>query len=531
MTFARNTFAGLLDRSQKSRQAINPRTLTRSTLILTATTVLLASCGGGDSPPKTAEAACNELLNQEFEGARITRATLAPARGNVPESCVIRGEMPKELAFEVRMPTTWNHRVLFMGGGGFDGAIYQSAYSPGVAESGYATIATNHGHDGEKHPQGSFALDPQLLQDYADGAVPKVLASAKAILRKRYGDSISNSKFVYEGCSGGGRQALIQAQRHPDLFDGIIARAPANAYTGQFLWYQKILKQMAKPGAGLSVGKVRTIAKFSQAQCDELDGLKDNIISRPASCNVDLTALRCTGAESDSCLTDAQLESAKALYEPTSVAGGRYTWAAFPHVGGETADDSSWQALGGTTYQILGSDYMRYFVAQDPSVDPLNVDPQQYTTRLDYLANLIDAVNPDLSKFSARGGKLILFHGTTDWLITLNNTTEYYNKVVASAGGQPAADRFVEYFVLPGNDHCAATPNGGNGPDMVDLVSPMFEWIEKGAKPSSRKIVATRSVEPGTGMQRPLCKYPQYPKYNGTGDPNAETSFTCVSAE
>ncbi|RWA50014.1 hypothetical protein AU476_29325 [Cupriavidus sp. UYMSc13B] len=145
---------------------------------------------------------------------------------------------------------------------------------------------------------------------------------------------------------------------------------------------------------------MQTIAKFTQAKCDELDGLKDNIISRPASCNVDLTALRCTGVESDSCLTDAQLESAKALYEPTSVAGGRYTWAAFPHVGGETADDSSWQALGGTTYQILGGDYMRYFVAQDPSVDPLSVDPQQYTTRLDYLASLIDAVNPDLSKFT-----------------------------------------------------------------------------------------------------------------------------------
>ncbi len=509
--------------------------LARSGPLVVAVSGLLAACGGGDSPspppPLSAEAACTALLNQTFEEARITAATLVPAGGSAPETCVVRGEMPKELAFEVRMPTTWNNRVLFMGGGGFDGEITEAAYSPGVAANGYATIATNHGHDAARHPQGSFALDAQMLEDYAYAAVPKVFAAAKAILRKRYGEAIDRSRFVYEGCSGGGRQALIQAQRHPDLFDGIIVRAPANAYTGQFLWYQKILRQFAKPGAGLSAGKVQTIAGFMQSQCDALDGLKDNIIGRPDACKVDLAALRCNGAESDACLTDAQLESARTLYEPTNVAGGRYTWPAFPHVGGETADDASSQALGGSTFRALGGDYMRYFVAQDPSADPLAVDPQAYTGRLDYLAKLIDAVDPDLGRFRARNGKVILFHGTTDWLITLSNTTDYYNKVVAAAGGQAAADHFVEYFVLPGHDHCAATPQGGRGPDAVDLVTPMFEWIENGAKPSSRRIIATRSVDPGKGMQRPLCRYPQYPAYAGSGDPNAESSFTCVSPQ
>lgn len=501
-----------------------------------ATAMMLASCSGGSSPESVsqsnlAQTACNMLLNDVFEGATVTQATLIPKKDKTPETCVVRGKMRNELAFEVRMPTIWNKRVLFMGGGGFDGEIYDSAYSPGVAENGYATIATNHGHDSEKHPQGSFALDPQMLQDYADGAVPKVFASAKAILRARYGDRVAQSRFVYEGCSGGGRQALIQAQRHPDLFDGVIARAPANAYTGQFLWYQKILKELSKPGAALSIPKVKTIANFMQAQCDELDGLKDNIISKPEACKPDLTELTCKGAESDSCLTKAQLESAKKLYEPTSVAGGRYSWAAFPYVGGETAARASEQAIGGEFYKVLGGDYMKYFVAQDPSVDPLQVDPLKYTNRLDYLANLIDAVNPDLSQFKAHNGKMLLMHGTTDWMITLNNTTDYYNKVVAAAGGQAAADQFVEYYVLPGNDHCAATPDGGNGPDMVDLVSPMFDWIEAGVKPSSHKIIATRSVAPAKGMQRPLCKYPQYPKYNGAGDPNKESSFTCTSGQ
>lgn len=164
--------------------------------VVAATAVLLASCGGGggggNSSPAlfpsatgTAQAACNSFLNQAFEGATITQATLTPKTDTAPETCTVRGEMPPELAFEVRMPSSWNQRVLFMGGGGFDGAIYSSAYSPGVAESGYATIATNHGHEATKHPNGSFAMGPRLLQDYADGAVPQVLASAKAVLRSR----------------------------------------------------------------------------------------------------------------------------------------------------------------------------------------------------------------------------------------------------------------------------------------------------------------------------------------------------------
>ena len=169
--------AGLV---HKGAHSVGPRAFVRSRLIPAAASLVLASCGGNDlatgESATTAEAACNALLNKQFEGATITKAALVPAAGSVPEACVVRGELPKELAFEVRMPTTWNNRVLFMGGGGFDGIIYETAYSPGVAEKGYATIATNHGHDAAKHPQGSFALDAQMLEDYAYAAVPKVLA-------------------------------------------------------------------------------------------------------------------------------------------------------------------------------------------------------------------------------------------------------------------------------------------------------------------------------------------------------------------
>lgn len=509
--------------------------------LVLVTTLSLAGCGGGSSAPsapvQSAEAACTQLQGQTFEGAIVTKAQFSPTAGTMPENCLIRGEMPQDLAFEVRMPTVWNHRTVFMGGGGFDGVITSSAYSPGVAERGYATIATNHGHTAvPPFGDGSFALNTEMLNEYAYLAVPRVLAPAKAIMRSHLGSAeVASAKMVYEGCSGGGRQGLIQAQRFPDAFDGVISRAPANAYTPQFLYYQKVMKQLAKPGSGLTKAKVQTLANAVMGQCDGLDGLKDNVIGRPDLCTVNLSALRCTGAESDSCLTDAQLESAKTMYEPTSVVGGRYTWPGFPF-GGETADPAHLQGWGGFGQMQLGGDFMKYFVAQSATADPSQIDPTQYTSRLDYLSGLIDAVNPDLSQFTARGGKLLLWHGLTDWLITPHNTTDYYNKVVASAGGQAAAEQFVEYYQAPGVDHCsnafAGTRIGvGQGADAVDLVGPMFDWIEKGVKPSSKKIVATDSLAaPGTkAMQRPLCKYPQYAKYNGSGDPNAESSFTCTA--
>jgi feruloyl esterase len=357
-----------------------------------------------------------------------------------------------------------------------------------------------------------------------------VLAPAKAILSLRYGDrQFAAAKLVYEGCSGGGRQGLMQAQRYPDLFDGVISRAPANAYIAQFLWYQKVFKQLAKPGANLTSGKVKALADAVLAKCDALDGLADGVIGRPDACTFDVASMKCSGAETDSCFTDLQLQTVNAIYEPTNVAG--FTWPRFPF-GGEAASPTGHQAWGGLGSRVLGEGFIQYMVAQNPSVNWLELDPAQYTARLAVLAGQIDAVDPDLSRFKARGGKLILWTGLTDWLITPHNATDYYNKVLAAAGGQVNADQFVEYFTAPGVDHCRnGRPGGvGQGADLVDLVGPMFDWIEKGVKPSKAGIVATQS-NPLAGQaakKRPLCKYPEYAKYNGAGDPNAAANFTCV---
>ncbi|QQX89241.1 tannase/feruloyl esterase family alpha/beta hydrolase (plasmid) [Cupriavidus necator] len=510
----------------------------------------LAACGGSDSsdsassstpPPHTAtptasaESKCQAMLNMQFGEATITKSTFVQASGALPERCVVVGHMPKDLSFEMNLPTVWNERQVFSGGGGFDGLIPPDPrvdISPNLKERGYVTIASNHGHTSAGNAtsiggiDAEFALDQDMLNDYAFLSVPRVIGPARAVMTYVYGEQkVASSKSIYEGCSGGGRQALLQAQRNPTLFDGIIARAPANAYIPQFLYYQKSFKQLAQPGAALSTAKIKTIAKAVLNKCDSLDGLKDNIIGKPDACQFDIAELRCTGAETDACLTDTQVASAKSLYEPTNVASGRYTWPGFPFGGGEDGSFGT-PIWGNAIAKGLMDGFIKYMVARDAAVDSLQLDPAQYTTRLDELSSLINAVNPDLSQFRAKGGKLLLWHGMADWLITPNNTINYYNAVVAAAGGQAAADQFMEFYTAPGVNHCAL----GNGADNVDLVGPMFEWLEKGTPPSTNKIVAqTFYAPPGTTrITRPLCRYPQYPKYNGTGDPNVESSFTCT---
>ena len=513
------------------------------------TALMTTGCGGGNSSNDTiapkidtgnsvgaviadVQNKCASLLGQSIEGAVISHASFKPASGDIPDHCEILGQMPQELNFKMKLPARWNEGTVFIGGGGFDGNVNGDMYSPKILERGYTTISTNHGHEASaSFAEGEFALDNEKLNEYAHLAVPRVLQPARAVMRIMYGEQkTASSKIVYEGCSGGGRQALIEAQRYPNLFDGIIARAPANAYVPQFLHYQKVMKQLDQTGAALSFAKIKTLHGAVLKQCDSLDGLKDDIISRPDLCGFNVDTLRCTGAESDSCLTDPQIQSAKTIYSPTDVGAGKFSWPGFPF-GIELAypdtDPFSWQTVGGPAFKGLNDGFMKYFVTRDPLINPSLVDPNQYIERLETLSTLIDAVDPDLNAFSSKGGKLILWHGLSDSLITANNTISYYNKVVATAGGKAAADNFVQFYTAPGVEHCAA----GSGADLVDFIGPMFDWINKATPPSSQYIVATQSnPEPGkAAVKRPLCLYPQYPKYNGTGDPTLDTSFSCTN--
>ncbi len=463
---------------------------------------------------------CQAYLGRSIEGAVVTRAELLPALGPTPQACLVRGEMPQDLDFEVRMPTHWNKRTVFIGAGGFAGSIDRQFYSAQSIEPNtpaYATIATNHGHSANVTSGASFALDVQMLNEYAHLAVPRVMAPAKAILRDFYGRGFKSTKIVYEGCSGGGRQGMIQAQRYPELFDGVIARAPATSIVPQFLWYSKVQKLQSAPGGALTPGKIATIGATVRARCDGLDGLEDEIISRPDICDFDPAEIACAvGSDSDSCLTPEQVATARGFYEGVNLGDGRFTWPGFMP-GGESAENwLGWQAIG-------FDGFMRYFVAQDSKADPLSIAPEDYLPRLEYLSNLLDADDPALHRFKENGGKLILWTGQADWLITANNATAYYNSVVNAMGGQAKVDDFLEYYISPDVGHCS----GGPGPDFVDLVSPLFEWLEDGVRPSEKQLIATSSLQDAEPVTRPLCQYPRYPKYLG-GDTRVAASFTCA---
>lgn len=471
---------------------------------------------------------CTPFVGRTFEGAVVTAAKLVAATATIPEHCVVLAEMQEDLDFEVRLPTQWNKRTLFVGGGGFDGTIVPP--NPDLTANGYATISTNHGHGGRNPVNAEFALDHGMLADYAYLSVPRVLAPAKAILRARYGATFASTKMVYEGCSGGGRQALLQAQRYPELFDGVIARAPAVSFTSMFLGFNRLDKQLSQPGAALSVAKIQGIGKAVTDKCDALDGLADNMIGRPDACKFDPAELACTGAETDACLTPPQVESARAFYAPSEAVNGRYKSPGFLP-GGEEGTVYGWA----TKFRpALAQGYMKYMVTRNPSVDPLQVDPMQHTARLEQLSTMIDATDPDLSRFKARGGKVLLWTGMSDWLISSKYTTNYYQAVVQNSGGQIAADEFIEYYTSPSVQHCSS----GTGADKFDLVDPMFDWLEKGIKPSAKQIVATqRELDPigqrqylagTTPPSRPLCQYPKYPKYVG-GNTQAASSFVCAA--
>jgi len=500
-----------------------------------ATVSLLAACGGGpsDEPPAppptpTPLSQCVDLATRTYattEGtATITSAQLVAAAGEAPEHCRVLGSIPPALHFEVRLPTTWNLRVLYLGGGGFDGVIVQP---PGHQFSqGYVTVASDGGHP--LAADESWALDPEQLNDFAYRSVHKTLLAARAVVQQRYNRTASRTYF--EGCSNGGREALIQAQRYPNDFDGIIARAPAWNFTALMMAGNKNAKTFfASAATQLSPAKISTLSNAVLAACDNLDNVVDGIISNPARCNFNPASLTCVGADSDSCLTAAQVATVNTFYSVYRFSDPANTAYYIGWPAGGESDPVGWPVWTASLTNGLpsfSSRFIQYFLLQDATYNALNFVPENYLPLIANRAALIDAGSTDYSAYRARGGKLILWHGTNDWAISFNSTALHYNATVAAAGSQAAADQFVEFFPAPGVQHCY----GGAGPDFVDLLTPLQNWVERNSPPSSQNLSMVKfTTQPfAITNTRPLCKFPRYPRYSGVGPVNVATSYSCA---
>ena len=484
--------------------------------------------------PAYAATACADLAKLSLPDTKITLAERVPAGElrapgvqqplQVPAMCRVAGTVAPAINFEVWLPegAGWNGRFQAVGGGGLAGIISYPAMAEAV-RSGYASSSTDTGH---VSTDTQWLLDRQRIVDYGYRAIHEMTVKAKAVIESHYGRAAEYSYF--NGCSTGGRQGLMTAQRFPDDYDGIVSGAPVNRFTslhmGQLWTAHATLK---KPGAVLTRDDLARVGQAAVAQCDAHDGVKDGIIADPRTCNFDPSTLQGFRAE--------QIEALKLIYqgavnprtgvqiypglEPGSEGAqpGNPGWALI--MNGETPFAIDNAVLGAMGFNDSNWDWKTF----DFDRDVEHVENKLFGT--------LNAVNPDLRDFKNGGGKLIVWHGWNDPGVMPQQTIDYYDSVVdyaaKSTGGDGVAhtDEYLRLFMLPGVGHC----RGGVGPDQVDWMSALAGWVEKGEKPAALTASAVRDGK--VAMTRPLCPHPQVARYKGQGDTNSAASFECAAPQ
>jgi len=468
---------------------------------------------------------CEALAGKNIGGAVLSAAEVVPATVTAPSYCRVRGLIEPKLNFELRLPKRWNQKLHYGGGGGYNGAIPPA--NEAALRQGYAQVSSDSGHQGNVLDASFVKDDPLAAQLFGSLSVPTVTAAAQEIVRVHYRHRAKRAYF--EGCSNGGREALMNVQRYPSLFDGVISRAPAYNWVGIMGAFNRTAKVLAAPGGAMSPAKVATLSSAVLAACDVLDGVADGVVSNPQACSFDPASLRCAGGADtgDACLSDPQLAVVTSWTASAAFGGGTYSYPGWPLTGNESVP-GAWDAWtsGVPALQFLFQDTtVKYYLANDPLANSLLYDYNSNPAALAAMAALNDATNPNLHPFLGAGGKLILWHGGNDAALSTRATTAYYEQVVAAVGGQASADQFVRYYIAPGVNHCA----GGPGADSADLLSALDAWVTRGHAPKTLRARQVDAVTGVTVLSRPLCAYPAYPRYDGKGDPNLARNYDCIA--
>jgi hypothetical protein len=497
---------------------------------------------------------CASLKSLSIENTTITQAepvtsgSLTPTGStplsSLPAFCRVAGILhptsDSVIRFEVWLPQqNWNGRLLGTGNGGFAGSIGYRQMAGYLARN-FAVSGSDAGHQAEAGDASWAFGHPEKVKDFGWRAVHLTADVSKKVLEAYYGKA--QSKAYFDACSDGGREALMEAQRFPEDYDGILAGAPAYDWSRLLGTGVSVTQAfIGDPRGYISDLKLPAIQKASLTACDALDGVTDGIIADPAKCHFDPAVLLCKDEDSLDCLTRPQIDALRVLYS-----GAKNNQGAPVFPGLTMGDETGWKAWvigegpgSSADAQYVQNDF-RYIVTGDPKWDVLTADPDDSVRQSgDKTAADLDAVNPDLTHFRDHGGKLILYHGWNDPAIPPGNTVAYYESVQKKMGAQPTAS-FARLYMAPGVEHCV----GGPGPSSFGqlgiptakgstfgLFDALEDWVEKDSPPG--EIVATKYAtgENGTRkvvMTRPLCAYPQVPKYHGTGDTNDAVSFTCA---
>jgi len=530
--------------------------------------LMLLVCGGFSPSSHGTGQPCEQLSQLALPNVKITSAQTVSAGAfnppaglppwvagdpalykQLPAFCRVtaqsRPSSDSDIQIEVWMPvSSWNGKFRGQGNGGFAGQLYYPALATEVLQ-GYASAATDTGHAGNFN-EATWALGhPEKIIDFGYRAIHEMTVVGKAAVKAFYGDAAKYSYFA--ACSNGGRQALMEAQRFPDDYNGILAGAPANYWThllASTLWDAQATT--LDPESYIPDTKVPAIAQAVVSACDANDGVEDGIINDPRQCHFDPATMLCKEGDSDSCLTQSQVIALKKLYAGASDSHGKQIFPGF--VPGGEPGPGGWPLwITGPAPEkalLFAFDY-GYFagmVYQKTDWDYKSANLEDAVSRSDKkFASVLNSTEANLQPFATRGGKLIVYHGWSDAAISPLNAIDYYESVVKRMG-QRDVDSFLRLYMVPGMQHCGGGPGadvfGENGfaaakDSQHDIYAALEQWVEKGIAPSA--IIAAKMDGEGPAAKvkftRPLCGYPQHAKYKHSGDPNDAASFACTAAK
>jgi feruloyl esterase len=505
------------------------------------TSVLFGLAGTALLATSSAAATCESLKSLSIPNVTIVSAEsvaagpfVQPGRGGAPAPAaqpVGRGAAPPSIPAHCRvklvlkpssdsninaelwMPAAdWNGRFLAVGNGGFGGAIQGYGDMQVALRRGYATAGNDTGHSDADGPGGMFGLGhPEKIVDFSHRAMHEMVVTSKRLVDGFYGKAPQFS--YYKGCSTGGRQGVMAAQRFPDDFDGIIAGALANRHIHMHTaGVARSIELARHPEQALPPEKAELVSKALLNACDTM---KEGFVNNPRACSFDFSKLACStasGADTNSCLTAPQLKTVETFYGGLKNSKGELIFS------GQALSNPIPALRPPTGTPGGGYDTVRIWGFQNADYDWKTFDLDRDLPIIDAKVGFVDAVDPDLSQFKARGGKLLLYAGWGDTTITPENTVVYYESVLDKMGKKQGD--FTRLFMVPGMAHCG----GGPGPNTFDSIGALEAWREKGTAPA-----VITAFNPQTSTSRPLCPYPQYAKYKGTGNMKDATNWSCTA--
>jgi len=465
-----------------------------------------------------------KLVTEKLTGPAAALSSLTTPVGFCRVRARLEPTKDSKILVETWLPDTWNGKLLGVGGGGFSGGLPTMALMLRIPLSkGYAGVATDVGHDASDGAQWAFGHREKLI-DYGYRGNHLAALTAKALIRGFYGTPETHAYF--QGCSNGGREALMEVSRFPTDYDGVIAGAPATSFTPLFTGF--VFNNLAVSAAPGLAAKLPLVNAAVLKKCDVLDGVKDGVLENPSRCAFDPAELQCKAGAGPDCLDAGEVAALRKLYQGARLRSGQSVISGFA-VGGETTDWTAWITSPKSSQINFGTEFYRWMVIGDPNWDKAGFDlDRDYRLAEQRVAPILDSDNPDIRAFVGRGGKLIVYHGWSDPAVPPGSSLRYFQAVQRRSDPQGKA---VRLFMVPGMGHCF----NGPGATAFDMLPELDRWVEHGPAPErvvankpENAIFALLGLPTKSLRSRPLCAWPKTARYNGSGSTDDATNFTCA---